>query len=335
VLSGRTSFEIDPAVDTRLYEVAGFKVAGKRAVRVDILERLADIIRPLIAIDAKTHQGQVPNGAAEANGFRVTVEMTSLLGCAGEEFASILTSLGYRVRRTAKPVASPEAIVSDTPAADATPPEATADTATESVAATAPEISPDAEDAAINEAAMDAVEGARQPAAVQAPPAEEAAAVDTATADLGAPAPEAPSETDVTSETDAKTEPQFDEVWFPGGRRPENKRPPRREPRENAATAVPAEGAEREHRPRPKRFTKPDAPGVQAPRPPRQDQRPHGEGEAKPRFEGKPRFAGKPKFEGKPTRNDPRPPPRERREPAFDPDSPFAALAALRNPKPE
>ncbi|HUH78223.1 MAG TPA: helicase-related protein, partial [Devosia sp.] len=102
VLSGRTSFAVDPEVDTRLYEVAGFKVAGKRAVRVDILERLADIIRPLIAIDPKRHQGELPAGAAEGNGFRVTVEMTSLLGCSGEDFASILNSLGYRVKRIPK-----------------------------------------------------------------------------------------------------------------------------------------------------------------------------------------------------------------------------------------
>ena len=102
VLSGRTSFQIDPEISTKLYEVAGFKVAGKRAVRVDILERLADIIRPLIALDARRHQGELPAGAAEGNGFRVTVEMTSLLGTAGEDFASILTSLGYRVRRTPK-----------------------------------------------------------------------------------------------------------------------------------------------------------------------------------------------------------------------------------------
>ncbi|WP_439603522.1 hypothetical protein, partial [Devosia sp.] len=32
VLSGRTSFVVDPEVDTRLYEIAGFKVACKRAV---------------------------------------------------------------------------------------------------------------------------------------------------------------------------------------------------------------------------------------------------------------------------------------------------------------
>jgi len=99
VLSGRTSFETDPEVNQSLYEIAGFKVAGKRAVRVDILERLADIIRPLISFDPARSQGEAPDGAAERNGFRVTVQMTSLLGCAGEDFSSILKSLGYRVER--------------------------------------------------------------------------------------------------------------------------------------------------------------------------------------------------------------------------------------------
>jgi ATP-dependent RNA helicase SUPV3L1/SUV3 len=120
VLSGRTSFVIDPEVATRLYEVAGFKVAGKRAVRVDILERLADIIRPLIAFDPKRATGAVPVGAAEGNGFKVTVEMTSLLGCSGEDFSSILSSLGYRMRRVPKPAVPAEAA----PAGETTPTDA-------------------------------------------------------------------------------------------------------------------------------------------------------------------------------------------------------------------
>src|SRR5690606_38951384 len=114
VLSGRTSIARDPEIDPGLYEIAGFKVAGKRAVRVDILERLADIIRPLIAIDPDRFQGTPPAGAAKGNGFRVTVEMTSLLGCSGEDFASVLTALGYRVQRTpkqAEPVSAEAATV--------------------------------------------------------------------------------------------------------------------------------------------------------------------------------------------------------------------------------
>lgn len=105
VLSGRTSFEIDTEVSRSLYEIAGFKVAGKRAVRVDILERLADIIRPLIGFDAEKNAAslnpiEAPEGAAKRNGFEVTVQMTSLLGCAGEDFSTILESLGYRLERT-------------------------------------------------------------------------------------------------------------------------------------------------------------------------------------------------------------------------------------------
>ncbi len=100
VLSGRTSFEIDPEVNSALYEITGFKVAGKRAVRVDILERLADIIRPLISFDTAINPNEPPEGAAKRNGFVVTVQMTSLLGCAGEDFAAILKSLGYRVEKT-------------------------------------------------------------------------------------------------------------------------------------------------------------------------------------------------------------------------------------------
>ncbi len=100
ILLGRTSFTIDSAINRKLYEIAGFKLAGNRAVRIDILERLANIIRPLIALDSDNYEGELPPGAAPKNGFRVNVEMTSLLGCAGEDFSSILKSIGYRVERT-------------------------------------------------------------------------------------------------------------------------------------------------------------------------------------------------------------------------------------------
>ncbi len=47
--SGRTSVPVDPAIPRALYRVVGYRLAGNRAVRIDILERLADLIRPLIA----------------------------------------------------------------------------------------------------------------------------------------------------------------------------------------------------------------------------------------------------------------------------------------------
>src|SRR6202042_2453777 len=47
--SGRTSFPIDKLLDRDAYRVLGYRQCGERAVRVDILERLADLIRPALA----------------------------------------------------------------------------------------------------------------------------------------------------------------------------------------------------------------------------------------------------------------------------------------------
>jgi ATP-dependent RNA helicase SUPV3L1/SUV3 len=307
VLSGRTSFQIDPEISTKLYEIAGFKVAGKRAVRVDILERLADIIRPLIALDARTHQGELPTGAAEGNGFRVTVEMTSLLGTAGEDFNSILTSLGYRVRRTPKIPAPIGAAAGITPPVET---EAQIDAVV---------------DAATDTAATEAIEGGE---AVAATPPAEAAAVEGASADLGATPPPADPVATPATEAEAKpAEPEFDEIWFPAGRRPDNprheKRPRFNRPAANGATPAAAEGEAPAREPRP--FRRPDRDKAAAGKPPRRFDK---SGDGKPN--------GKPNFNGKRDREDWREHrPREKRDVPLDPDSPWAALAALRNPKPE
>ena len=47
--SGRTSIPIDKETPKPLYRTAGYRVCGERAVRVDILERLADLIRPALS----------------------------------------------------------------------------------------------------------------------------------------------------------------------------------------------------------------------------------------------------------------------------------------------
>ena len=47
--SGRTSIPADKEIAKALYRAAGYRVCGERAVRVDILERLADLIRPALA----------------------------------------------------------------------------------------------------------------------------------------------------------------------------------------------------------------------------------------------------------------------------------------------
>ncbi len=99
--SGRTSIPVDREIDAALYRTGGYRVCGERAVRVDILERLADLIRPALAW--RDGAGPKPPGAVAGGGFTVVNGMTSLTGASGEDFASILRSLGYRLERRPKP----------------------------------------------------------------------------------------------------------------------------------------------------------------------------------------------------------------------------------------
>jgi len=100
--SGRTSIPIDREIDPALYRTTGYRVCGERAVRVDILERLADLIRPALTW-REGMPGARPRGAFPGGGFTVINTMTSLTGASGEDFASILRSLGYRMERRPKP----------------------------------------------------------------------------------------------------------------------------------------------------------------------------------------------------------------------------------------
>jgi len=107
--SGRTSFPVDKLLDRDAYRVLGYRQCGERAVRVDILERLADLIRPALSW-RETAPGGKPAGAFDGRGFVVTQAMTSLTGSAGEDFASILRALGYRMERRPAPPPKPVAI---------------------------------------------------------------------------------------------------------------------------------------------------------------------------------------------------------------------------------
>jgi ATP-dependent RNA helicase SUPV3L1/SUV3 len=153
--SGRTSFPVDKLLDRDAYRVLGYRQCGERAVRVDILERLADLIRPALSW-RETSPGGKPPGAFDGRGFVVTQAMTSLTGSAGEDFASILRALGYRMERrpapppkpavieaaveTAPPdvaapeISSPEASSPESAAADAIAPEPVAATETGDIA---------------------------------------------------------------------------------------------------------------------------------------------------------------------------------------------------------
>ena len=72
--SGRTSFPVDKPLDRDAYRVLGYRQCGERAVRVDILERLADLIRP--ALSWREASPAQTAGAFDGRGFVVTQAMT-------------------------------------------------------------------------------------------------------------------------------------------------------------------------------------------------------------------------------------------------------------------
>ncbi len=79
----------EPDAPREFYELAGFRLIGENeAVRLDMLERLADAVRPL---------GQ---GGAE---FAATPEIMGLVGCSGESFIRAMRTLGYGHRMVAAP----------------------------------------------------------------------------------------------------------------------------------------------------------------------------------------------------------------------------------------
>src|SRR3982751_6800024 len=139
--SGRTSFPVDKQLDRDAYRVLGYRQCGERAVRVDILERLADLIRPALAW-REGSLGEKPTGAFAGRGFVVTQAMTSLTGSAGEDFASVLRALGYRMdkRPPLPPKPAPEVVAEpvteDTPTGEAGAETVTSETVTETAAET-------------------------------------------------------------------------------------------------------------------------------------------------------------------------------------------------------
>ena len=351
--AGRTSVVIDQAFDKSFYKLAGFRNLGRRAVRVDILERLADLIRPALAWKQGT--GARPDGAYDGSAFIVTPQMMSILGATGDDMEEILKGLGYRAEpkpaaevkdkletidaATREAVAKAQA--DKAAAAAAAAGEATevsaeafaevtqaveAEQATDAVAEVAAE--PVAEAAA---EAVAEVEAVAAPAVEAEPAAEaqpEAAAVETASAEIK-PAAAAAAE--------PAEEPKPILLWRQGRfeQRPRHRQDnrPRGGQREQRAAGAPAarqgegnrnggrEGGEGRDGGRPRFDRKPGGkPQGEGGRPEHRNrnERPQGDRHGGDRNGPK----GKPAFQPKP---------REERPVRIDPDSPFAKLAALRD----
>ena len=277
--SGRTSFPLDKQLPRDAFRVLGYRQCGERAVRVDILERLADLIRPALAW-RQTSPGAKPPGAFDGRSFVVTQAMTSLTGSAGEDFASILRALGYRMERRApppqKPVETPTQPADEAPSAATTevPPAASgegempvaspeqvvpavsAETAAEPMPAAEPQVSVSAEaetaaeppastEAVAETVAVDATPVASSANAEPGAEAGEAPAAVAAVAPETVPTPEAvtPAGADAAAATEAVSPAELVEVWRPAGRSDEHRARHERHRRRHQDRAKPAEQA--------------------------------------------------------------------------------------------
>ncbi|WP_026381290.1 helicase-related protein [Afifella pfennigii] len=348
--SGRTSVDIDTAIDADIYRRFGYRIFGRRAVRIDILERLADLIRPALTYKPDQASEPPPGAIAEGGGFTVTAAMTSLLGASGEDMAIILKGLGYRVERRPLPPAEAEAeaatpaAATETSSAEATEGRTQDETSKGETATEEPATDAAVTDAAAGEttspsettaspAAQDIAPGealAAEPKTEETPAeasetAETAesgeqeiaasASADAATSPLAQTASDASPdekaalavEPQQASETDPTDEPAFLEIWRYQGVARRERRPaqgkagkgPRRErPVADAKRARPQPGEARHGQAR------------------------HGKGGPR----GKKRAGKNSGQEGSRSTYNARP----ERDRKADPDSPFAALAALK-----
>jgi ATP-dependent RNA helicase SUPV3L1/SUV3 len=202
IAAGRTSFVADKNLPRETLRVAGYRLCGDRAVRVDILERLADLIRPAVAYRPGVSVGAPPAGAADGDGFIVTVSMTSLTGCSGEALGAILRSMNFESRQIkGPPITVPlkaEAPRQPAPTAEAESPPETAIAATASADEQIQEIAA--------EAAVSDEEQKQEPAAQAPPVVEEAPSLETADEGEIAAASDEPAIEATSSDDDASIE---------------------------------------------------------------------------------------------------------------------------------
>ena len=291
--TGRTSLAVDPEFDSAFYRLAGYRALGKRAVRVDILERLADLIRPALAW--KAGSGTRPQGAFDGNAFMVTPAMMSILGATADDMDQVLKGLGYRgdARPAEEIRAKLEAL--DTAAAIAAQPTTEADA--ESAPAEAGE----------------PVTADQEPS--QEAPAEIAEAQQTPVDEIAAP------QSTVEAETASPTAPQAQAPAAEAAEAPKPIilwRPQRFDHRARHGAAQRHDGQNRnKHHGQPRRAAEGE---------------PDGSERKNQHFKGKPprdRYPGK-RHDGSKGQAPHQQKPREERPVRVDPDSPFAKLAALR-----
>jgi len=85
------------------YTMAGYRAAGTRAIRIDMLERLADMLR----------------GEDSRGGFEAKADMLSITGMTLEQFSDLMAGLGYKAERGERAKIKPvDQIIKDAPRAE-------------------------------------------------------------------------------------------------------------------------------------------------------------------------------------------------------------------------
>jgi len=224
-------------------------------VRIDMLERLADLIRDRVFWRPRFPEEPRPNGSVDGGGFTIVPDMMSLVGCSGEEFEAILRSLDFRMqkRKVKRPVVATTAPMAEPQAPG---PDAVAEAAVADVSAPA-----ETPVAGLVEAALEPVLAPE----TQSETPQEAVAAPESTAE---PVSDSPSSAEfgpvVASETavpEAATEEIEIDVWWPKDTGPFRRERPRQDARP-------------QHRP--KRRDRPERKPAEAEggRPPTKDTRP-------------------------------------------------------------
>ncbi len=365
---GLTSVGVDKALPEAFYRAAGFQVCGPRAIRIDMLERLADLIRPLTSWKPSPARPEPPLGAVGRGGFKVQPEMLSIIGCSAEEMGNVLFVLGFRKERrlvqappTALPAESADAVAAtpDTGAeaapaeavgAEAAPAEAVSADASGEAESVAPHAGSDGAETSPQDMAAGPVAGpeigvepsaAPEMATAGAPaadaPAEGAEAAQAAAApETAAPDERAANADEALGEVAAApvaAEPEYEDIWRPRRRvQADERRQPNRRPDQarerRRADARPAAAATSETPAAPASAAA--APEAVPHRGPRRDQDRNREHRRGDDRRGQDRRSG---GKGRPdqgVRSATAAPARRGKDVAADPDSPFAALLKLK-----
>ena len=104
---GLVTIPVVEGIDPANYTQSGYRAAGSRAIRIDMLERLADMLR----------------NADTRGGFEATADMLSITGMTLEQFADLMQGLGYAAeagsREKVKVTAPPKELSAEDIAAEA------------------------------------------------------------------------------------------------------------------------------------------------------------------------------------------------------------------------